>query len=573
MRTCKRLASSVAAAALVAALGLSAGQAAAQSEASRAKIGPSVDTPSLYGAFLAGQEALHEGHGDAAARLLIDAATDRPDDVLLRDHAFAAALIIGDVPAAARLAPAEDDKTLEFRGLGRLTRAVDALADGRGAEADKDLSGPPVGFPNHAVILLMKPFAAAAAGDWDRAVAAHDAEGERLVILADQSTRAQLLELHGRYAEADALFKGLAEDSIASSLFAVPYGEFLERRGRSRDAIALYDKALLQNPGDSALIAARARAQGFSRPPPVPDIRQAAAQALTLAAGTMAGQRQAELSLIYARLALRLDPQDGQAWVMAGDALVVGKDEADARVAWDRVQPASRYYADARCRTAYSLQRSGDMVGAQAAVRELLRSDPRNQQGQLVLADLLHSAGQYAEASQALDRLIDDGGGRDWRVLYMRAATREELGRWPDAQADLQAALKLAPDEPELLNYLGYQWIDRGQDVKGGLALIQRAVHGRPNSGAMQDSLGWAQFRLGDYPKAVEVLEAAVLMEPSDAAINDHLGDAYWMVGRKDEAGFQWRRALGFNPDAGLKARIEAKVKDGLGAKARVAAQ
>ncbi len=133
--------------------------------------------------------------------------------------------------------------------------------------------------------------------------------------------------------------------------------------------------------------------------------------------------------------------------------------------------------------------------------------------------------------------------------------------------------MKTAPDEPELLNFLGYQWIDRGEDVKGGLALIERAVKARPNSGSMQDSLGWAHFKLGDYPSAVNDLERAVLLEPSDPEINDHLGDAYWMVGRKDEASYQWRRVLTFGPDDKEKVLVEAKLKDGLVPKAQVAGQ
>ncbi len=188
-----------------------------------------------------------------------------------------------------------------------------------------------------------------------------------------------------------------------------------------------------------------------------------------------------------------------------------------------------------------------------------------------MLADLLRTAQRYPEALATLDRLVGLGGGADWRVLYMRADTREHLDRWPEAEADLKEALRISPNEPEVLNYLGFQWIDRGQDIKGGLQLVEKAVVGRPNSGAMQDSLGWAHYKLGDYDKAVEVLEAAVALDAADASINDHLGDAYWMSGRRDEAGYQWRRVLTLSPDARLKAAAEAKLKDGLGARSAVA--
>ncbi|HYE41925.1 MAG TPA: tetratricopeptide repeat protein, partial [Caulobacteraceae bacterium] len=175
---------------------------------------------------------------------------------------------------------------------------------------------------------------------------------------------------------------------------------------------------------------------------------------------------------------------------------------------------------------------------------------------------------RHDEAVALLDRMIA-GGSADWRLHYMRAISLDRLDRWPEAEADLQKALEMAPAEAEILNYLGYAWIDRGVKVKEGMALVERAVASEPRSGAMQDSLAWAHYRLGDYAKAVELLELAVGLTPADPEINDHLGDAYWMVGRKDEARFQWNRVLTLDPDAEQKASAERKLKDGLASPAR----
>jgi Flp pilus assembly protein TadD len=146
----------------------------------------------------------------------------------------------------------------------------------------------------------------------------------------------------------------------------------------------------------------------------------------------------------------------------------------------------------------------------------------------------------------------------------MRAIALDKLGRWGDAETELRQALELAPDQPDVENYLGYSWIDHGDHVKDGMALVEKAVAARPNSGAMQDSLGWAHYKLGDYKIAVTLLEKAVELEPADPDINNHLGDAYWMAGRKSEAGFQWNRVLSLSPDAKLKAEVERKLKDGV---------
>jgi Flp pilus assembly protein TadD len=142
----------------------------------------------------------------------------------------------------------------------------------------------------------------------------------------------------------------------------------------------------------------------------------------------------------------------------------------------------------------------------------------------------------------------------------------QQAGRWPEAERDLQAALKQRPDEPELLNFLAYSWIDRGEHLSEALAMTQKAVAQNPQSGAMVDSLGWAYYRLGDYKTAVAKLEQAVVLEPSDPDVNDHLGDAYWRVNRKTEAQYQWRRVLTLEPSAKLKASVEAKLKAGLDA-------
>ncbi|MBS0297017.1 MAG: tetratricopeptide repeat protein [Proteobacteria bacterium] len=528
----------------------------------QSKIGPSVEQRSLYGAFLAGREAMREGDAQTGAQLLVGAANTEPADSLLRDRAFTAALIAGDVGSAARFAPPATEPASPVRDLGRVTRAIEALSIGKG-DALAELSAP-VAAPHHAAAMLLTPYAQAAAGQWDKATAPHDADGERLVELLDRAARAQLLELHGQTAEAEVLYKGLATDPFAAALYQTSYGEFLERRGRWEDAIAFYNEAMKGPAADAALVQARQRALRHDRPPAAPDIRHGAAQAMSYASAAMGAGRQAELSLIYAYLALRLDPGLDQAYVFAGDAMVLAHNEAEARAAWDKVRPGSGYYAEARLRTAYSFQRSGDIPAGLQALRMVMSAAPMNLQAQYSYADLLQTHGDYAESAQMLDKLVAEGGDRDWRVLFMRAGVRDKLGRWDEAKADLDAAIAIAPNEPDLLNYLGYNLIDRGEDVPRGMSLVERAVAGRPNSGAMKDSLGWAHYRLGDYAKAVEVLEAAVLLDPSDAATNDHLGDAYWRVGRKDEAGFQWRRVLTLQAEASLKASVEAKLRDGL---------
>jgi Flp pilus assembly protein TadD len=152
----------------------------------------------------------------------------------------------------------------------------------------------------------------------------------------------------------------------------------------------------------------------------------------------------------------------------------------------------------------------------------------------------------------------------NWVMFYFRGICYERSNQWPKAEADMKKALELYPDQPLVLNYLGYSWVDKGVHLEEGMDMIRRAVEQRPDDGYIVDSLGWAYFRTGNYDEAVKNLERAVQLKPDDPTINDHLGDAYWRVGRLLEAHFQWSQAVDFKPDPDELATLQKKLKDGL---------
>jgi Flp pilus assembly protein TadD len=149
-------------------------------------------------------------------------------------------------------------------------------------------------------------------------------------------------------------------------------------------------------------------------------------------------------------------------------------------------------------------------------------------------------------------------------IYYFRGICYERSKQWPKAEADMKQALELFPDQPLVLNYLGYSWIDQGINLDDGMRMIQRAVDQRADDGYIVDSLGWAYYRIGNYEEAVKHLERAVELKPEDPTINDHLGDGYWKVGRVLEARFQWSHARDLKPDPEDLAKIEDKLKSGL---------
>lgn len=524
------------------------------------------DTRTSYGQFLAGQAALRDGRTREAADYFGVASVLDDDPSVINERTFTALLLSGEVSRAAMMAPQGEDAGEAVKRLGVLTRVVELLATGKGKDAQALLNAEPIGFPHRQVAALLGPWAAAAAGDAEGAIVQPTLQNDRLVQYFGQLGQARLFERARRYDEAETDYKALTTSNTTAGLFILDHGAFLERRKRHADAIALYDQALAANPVDAALLQARARAAAQGVPPAAPSLKQGAAQNLVACAATFASERQGQFAMAYLRLALRLDPDRDEAWMLLGDLLNQADDHPAAIEAFGRVPPTSVLRAAAQSKLAWTYQQGGDKARALEVARQVVARAPTDRDAQIALADLLRANELWDESVLVLDPLIArEATQPDWRVLYLRGIALERAGRWADAERDLGAALKINPDEPELLNFLGYSWIDRNERLPEALAMVQKAVAARPQSGAMLDSLGWAYYRLGDYRMAVEKLEAAVELEPGDPDVNGHLGDAYWRAGRRIEAQFQWRRVLSLEPDAKQKAEAEAKLKDGLG--------
>jgi tetratricopeptide (TPR) repeat protein len=531
------------------------------------------DSRSAYGQFLAGQSALQNGSNAQAAAYFNEARELGEDPGVLVDRAFTAALLAGDVQRAAAIAPSGGETNEAVRRLGVLTRVVDLLASGKGRDAQTLLKSETVGFPHRPAAVLLAPWLAAAAGDSNGAVVRPELQGDRFVQYFGQLGQARLYERAKRYDEAETDYKALMAVENARALFVEDYGGFLERRKRHDDAVALYDQALARDPDDQSLLKARTRAAAHGPAPALVSDKQGAAHALVACAATFAQERQSQFSLAYLRLALRLDPKRDDAWLLVGDLLAQDDDDAGAREAYAKVLPGSPRYVAAQSKLAWSYQTGGDKPKAIALAQQVAVAAPKDRDAQITYADLLRANERWAESAAALDPLIASEAAKpDWRLLYMRGIALERAGRWSDSERDLLAALKLSPDDPDLLNYLGYSWIDRGEHLPEAIAMVQKAVEARPQSGAMLDSLGWGYYRQGDYKTAVAKLEQAVELEPGDPDVNGHLGDAYWRIGRQVEARYQWQRVLSLEPDEKQKAEALAKLKDGLnGPPARVA--
>jgi tetratricopeptide (TPR) repeat protein len=527
---------------------------------------PLDDQASSYGLFLAGQSAENHGDSQTAANLLDGAmGADDADPGFLQIRAFTAALIAGDIGRAAALAPRGPGVEAPMRHLGALVRGTDALAKGDARLAHAILTGPDSDLTAEPGSALLAPWAAAAAGQTEASIVHPVIEDDTVSQFFANMDQGRLFERAKRWDEAETAYRALIAKGDPGSLASLALGQMLERRGQRTEAVAIYDAALSREPGSAPITEARTRALAKGAPPKPVDIREGAAEALIAPASVLVMRKQPELALAYLRLSLKLDPQLGEAWVMVGDVLSGNGDTAGAAAAYAQAKLGSPQYGAAREKLAWLAQNDGDKAQALKIARETYAAEPGNDDAAVTLADLLRLDEDYAESATILDKVIGaKAENADWRLLYMRAIDYQESDRWPDAERDLRAALKQKPDDPELLNFLGFSWIDRGEQLPLALSMVQKAVDLDPTSGAMIDSLGWGYYRLGDYRKAVEKLEAAVELEPADPDVNDHLGDAYWRVGRQSEARFQWDRVLTLSPTPKMQANVETKLKDGL---------
>jgi tetratricopeptide (TPR) repeat protein len=271
-----------------------------------------------------------------------------------------------------------------------------------------------------------------------------------------------------------------------------------------------------------------------------------------------------DLALVFANLALALRPDFPLAQLLVADTLGQQRRLTEANAIYAAIGKGHQSYGFARLRLALNRDEGGDTDAAVSQLKTLADEQPDSLDALMSLGDVLRRHKRFEEAAvaydQAITRALALGETPAWTLYYARGIALERSRQWPKAEADLQEALRLKPDQPDVLNYLGYTWVDQGVKLDQARQMIERAVALRPNDGAIVDSLGWVLYRLGDYPAAVKMLERAAELKAEDPTINEHLGDALWQVGRFDEASYQWQRALILDPEPeqidGLKAKI-----------------
>jgi len=350
------------------------------------------------------------------------------------------------------------------------------------------------------------------------------------------------------------------------------YVQLLGLAERFDEALAVIDEAF--GGASDPYIARMAAAYAARTPLPFSLIASPAdgmAEVFAVLAAANAGSPPRADALFYAQAAVAINPRLSDARIIIGQYFEGAGFPELAAEAYAAIAPDDGFALVAALGHAQTLEAQGQTDRAIEVLQAARQAHPENPMAAQVLGDFLRRANRHQEAiaayTEVLEALQASGSQPDWRLWFSRAVSHERTGQWPQAEADFRAALQIDPDQPTVLNYLGYSLVERRENLDEALEMIERAVAGEPDSGYIVDSLAWALYRMGRYDEALPHMERAVALLPTDPILNDHLGDIYWTLGRHREARFQWRRALSFGPHDDLDMDlVRRKIDQGLDA-------
>ena len=521
----------------------------------------------LSGSYLAGRSADTARDIEAAKRYYMSVLETDSDNPVLVERVLVLMLASGDIAGAEPLADALIKIDIK-NPLARLTRGAAALKAQRFEAAQVEL-GETAAAPL-AILTggLLRAWAQQALGRTDDALATIDSlSGPSWYGIFKDYHTALIADLAGREDKAMAAIRAAYNDDNAALRVVEAYARIMARNGKRDEAVTALDDFLAQQPNHSVIVAALASVKAGENKLMVNNPLEGTAEVLYGLGAAIGTDEGTELPAAYLHLASFLDPSSELASMALGDLLFGAQHCEDAIAAYDTIPPTSILRRNADIQTGLCLDTLDRTDEAAKRITAVIDKDPADLDAVSALGNIYRGRDRFAEAAAVYTRGIDtikEPSQSDWRIYYFRGVSLERAKRWPEAEADLKKALDLNPNQPQVLNYLGYSWIDRSLNLDQALDMIKTAVDLKPNDGYIVDSLGWAYFQLKRYPDAVEQLERAVELRPEDSTINDHLGDAYWKVGRKREATFQWAHARDLDPEPEAREKIVKKLETGL---------
>jgi tetratricopeptide (TPR) repeat protein len=520
------------------------------------------------GSYLAARHAGGQRDAAAAAAYYRAALRGDPRNSELLGRTFLAVLANGDVDEAVKLA----DRVLQVDRndrIARLVLGVRAIKQKQYPVARRELAQSIRGPITDLAATLLAAWTMATPAESKQATDTIDKlTGADWYAIFKDLHAALILDLANQKKDAGKRFERAYKLDPTALRVVESYASFLSRQGNTSEALKVYSTFEEALPRHPLIVEETAELKAGKKLPLMIDTPQAGAAEVLYGLGAALGRRGGEdLGLIYLQLALYLVPSHPLALLSLGDLYEAMKKPELANKTYERVPLNSPLQRNAQIQLALNLDSLDRTDEAKASLEKLIAAHPGDLEAIMALGNVLRGRKQFAECADVYSKGIDTiakAEKSNWVIYYFRGICLERSKQWAKAEADLQKSLQLYPDQPHVLNYLGYSWIDQGLNLDEGMRMIKRAVEQRADDGYIVDSLGWAYYRLGNMDEAVKQLERAVELKPEDPTINDHLGDAYWRVGRVLEARFQWSHARDLKPEPEDLAKIEDKLKSGL---------
>ena len=520
------------------------------------------------GSYLAARHAGEERDEAAAAAYYMDVLKLDPHNPDLLSRTFLSVLTDGDVDEASKFA----ERLLAVDHTDRISRLVlgiHELKQKHYGAARQQFAQSVRGPVTDLTATLLSAWALAGAGDAHAAIDTLDKlSGPDWYGIFKDLHAGLILDLANDKKEAGKRYANAYKADPTALRTVEAYGRYLSRAGTKDEALKVYQGFAKELPDHPVINEEMRQVANGDKLPPLVDSPQAGAAEALYGLGASIGRRGGEdLALVYLQLALYLQPTHPMALLSLGDLYEDLKKPDLAIKAYEKVPASSPLARNAEIQMAVDLDTLERTDEAKKKLDHVIAEHPKDTEAIIELGNIQRGRKEFADCGATYSKAVDalaHPEKSNWVMFYFRGICYERSHQWPAAEADMKKALELYPDQPLVLNYLGYSWVDQGEHLDQGMDMIRHAVEQRPDDGYIVDSLGWAYYRTGNYDEAVKNLERAVELKPEDPTINDHLGDAYWRVGRTLEAHFQWSHAKDLKPEPEDLPKIEAKLKDGL---------
>lgn len=554
------------------AMGLGLAAPAVQARESAAVAEPFEVSESPAGNYLAARVAEAEHDTLAASTFFRETLRSDPRNMDLVERAFVATLANGDAEDSFALA----QKVLARQprnSTARLALAVRDIKAKSYAAARSELNSNGATRERDLTAVLLTAWSYVGSGDVKKAVALVDTLNEPSFAVFRDFHAGLMLDAAGRTVEAGKRLQAAYAADQSTLRLVDAYARNLDRQGKAAEAKSIYETFDRAQPRQPMVQAALADLNaGRKLEPLVKDASGGAAEVLYgLGAyglgSSNTGQGDEIAAMVFLRLALFLEPDHALALDTLADAYARLKQDEAAIDVYDETPDSSPMRANADIHIALLRDALGKSDDALKRLQAIIADHPQSVEALSALADIERSRKDFVKSADAYTRVLALTGSNEksqWAIHYFRGVDYERAKQWDKAEADFKKALDLYPEQPLVLNYLGYSWVDQGIHLDEAFKMLRRAVELQPEDGYIVDSLGWAYYKLGHYNEAVKLLERAIELKPGDPVINDHLGDAYWRVGRKLDATFQWNHARDLNPDPEDLPKILSKIDKGL---------